>query len=207
MLPDTEIRRLEKQFAAIDIVGSGLVDIQKVSEYFDADAVDWDLDGDGFIDLHEFKHIFCPDNYRLPETLDFGRDAFGELLEYHRDSLRGYRQKVEHRLTSSNAEINGLEVEVSERMKELPVVDEKTWNQWICTFGGLDKDKNGHVDARELVHSGVADEVAAYIVNMIESENVDYFTEEDFLSAMAAAHGVRPAVIRDGIEHVLISSR
>merc|ERR1712232_9702 len=75
----------------------------------------------------------------------------------------------------------------------LPEVDDATWNQWLSIFSSFDKDGNGKVDLMEMKRSGkLAPETAEYIMQLIDPNEKNHFTQEGFLEAMLKAHNFQP---------------
>lgn len=199
VMPDCELEILEKEFQKMDYMGRGYVTIDDIvstwgwSDMLARDTVAaYDVLGDGYLDKGEFFKMMCPEEYRLPEMSGFGRQIFGKLLEFESKSRRrsAMRQSIKYGQSGINSD--ELDAYIEPPQSVFPEVDEEQWRKWNEVFESLDTNKNGKVALEELQNSGLLSwSVCTSIVALINPEDLNGFTKEGFMQAMARAYGRR----------------
>lgn len=104
----------------------------------------YDVSEDGFIDLHEYVAMMCPEEFRPREMSGFDQEVLGHLLVATAVRHRGDLDKQKS-LYAGGVE-KAMELPPSLR----PEVAEEVWAAWNGVFDRLDSDKSGVISATEL---------------------------------------------------------
>ncbi|CAE7945101.1 unnamed protein product, partial [Symbiodinium sp. KB8] len=147
IIPDAELNRLEAQFRAIDVEGSGCITLAQIEAAMGLDAEllkKYDVSADGFIDVHEFIAMMCPDHWRPPEMSGFDQEVLSSLLCYNASKMR-------HDLDTRKSLYTGAVERKSAMPASMrPEVPEETWDAWNAVFDRLDTSGDGVMSAKEL---------------------------------------------------------
>lgn len=147
VIPEVELAKVERQFREIDVEGKGLITLKQIELAMNLDSgilKKYDVSEDGFIDIHEYVAMMCPDEFRPPEMSGFDQEVLGTLLlswaTRHREELD--EQKALY--------AGGVERKNEMPASMRPEVPEETWTAWNSVFDRLDTDHDGVMSAAEL---------------------------------------------------------
>lgn len=189
IIPHDVLRSLERQFD--DMAGGEdgrltIYDLQRHWGWSRDEAQEmlgrYDVDGDDFIDQHEFVQMMCPPEYRLDIDDALLQDLFQKWFSVE-TKIRKRIVKEKHRLKDVYEFLapSGL----------LPAAPEYLLRTWEDAFRYLDKDRSGTVEAKELA-SVVNDNLASLICALLNTDVKDGFTKDDFLYSMCQVQGYCP---------------
>jgi len=186
IIPDAELNRLEAQFRAIDVEGSGCITLTQIESAMGLDAEllkKYDVSADGFIDVHEFVAMMCPDHWRPPEMSGFDQEVLSSLLCYNASKMR-------HDLDTRKSLYTGAVERKSAMPASMrPEVPEETWDAWNAVFDRLDTSGDGVMSAKELRSSMLlSQEICDQLIAASLMEGNTGIARRDFLLALLDHH-------------------
>jgi Ca2+-binding EF-hand superfamily protein len=193
VLPTDEVARLRREFERLDREGLGRIPTaQLVREYGlhtdynqSAGCMASDLletCQDGFVDLHDFMRLLCPDGYRLPNMEGSIREVFHHIVEYE-----ACEAKTALRASET---VGGPDLERPAALR--PLVGWRRWRKWTQLFASIDRNRNGSITARELVTTNMfSQQEALAIVSILTPENSGNISLSMFLTALLNTYGFR----------------
>eukprot|EP00931_Biecheleriopsis_adriatica_P111879 TRINITY_DN8635_c0_g1_i1.p1 TRINITY_DN8635_c0_g1~~TRINITY_DN8635_c0_g1_i1.p1 ORF type:complete len:649 (+),score=120.25 TRINITY_DN8635_c0_g1_i1:58-2004(+) len=194
LIPNHLLLDLKHKFESLADPDARTADIHAIAKYFELDPEDItktvDVDEDGTVTFQEFLLVTCPPEYKLPDMHTKANRMLRALLEYACNEAQADVQASTNEFTSNGSTVDAVTLAELNAVLKVEEVPEQAWSDWQNLFQELDRNGDGAISVKELLHAGDFDtDVTSVLVSVLDPKREIAFTKERFLAMMLKAHG------------------